>query len=205
MKKLRFVDSNHRLAPLMPFILIAGGSIGLICSAILSYEAMRLLKNPAFTPPCNLNPVISCGSVLHSTIGEVFGFPNSWVGMAGFAILLTVGLSLLAGAKFKSWFWLCFAAGIDLGVIFAYWMLWQSVYRIKALCPFCLIVDVDITVVFWYSSLYLTREGHLPMPRRLIGLADFARRYHLEIIITWVLIITALILQHFWYYYGKHI
>jgi hypothetical protein len=60
-----------------------------------------------------------------------------------------------------------------------------------------------MTTVFWYLTLYVVREQHLPIPRRLIGIADFSRRFHGEILVTWLLLVTALILHHFWYYYGK--
>lgn len=198
-------DSSPRLAPLMPYILVIGGVIGLICSFIISYDKLKIVEDPAFVPGCTLNPVISCGSVMRSWQGSVFGFPNPWIGLAGFSILITVGMAMLAGGRFKRWFWACFELGMVLGLGFAYWLLGQSVYRIKALCPYCLTVDAVMTIMFWYATLYVIREGHLPLPRRLIGVADFARRYHLEILVIWILLLTALILQHFWYFYGQYI
>ena len=202
--KTKQVDSNHRLAPVMPYILIVSGSVGLASSFILSYEEMQLDKNPAFVPACNLNPIISCGTVLHATASSVFGFPNAWLGLVCFGAIITVGASLAAGAAIKHWFWLILLAGVMFGVVFAYWMLWQSVYIVKALCPFCLSVDAVMTTIFWYVLLYVTREGYLVVPRRLIGIADFARRHHLAILLLWTLFIIALILHHFWYYYGQY-
>lgn len=191
------------LAPAMPYILAIGGLIGIVCSFILSNDTIESLKNPNFVPTCNLNPVLSCGSVMHSAQGSAFGFPNPWIGLIGFTAMLTVGIGMLAGAKFKRWFWLAFEFGLAGGVIFAYWLLYQSVYRIQSLCPFCLTVDVVMTTVFWYLSLYIVREQHLTPHRKLIGVFDFARRYHFEILISWFLIMVLLVLHHFWYYYGQ--
>jgi uncharacterized membrane protein len=189
----------------MPYILVIGGIIGLICSFVLSHDKMELLQNPNFVPNCNLNPVISCNSVTQSAQGTAFGFPNAWIGLAGFAAFITVGAVILAGATFKRWFWIAFEVGVGLSLAFAYWLLWQSMYRINALCPYCLAVDVVMTTVFWYLTLYVTREGHVPVPRRLIGVADFARQHHVEILTVWFLVIMAVILHHFWYYYGQYV
>jgi uncharacterized membrane protein len=195
--------SRPMLAPAMPYILAIGGLIGIICSFILSNDTIESLKNPNFAPSCNINPVLSCGTVMHSAQGATFGFPNPWIGLIGFTAMLTVGIGMLAGAKFKRWFWIAFEIGLGGGVVFAYWLLYQSVYHIQALCPFCLTVDVVMTTVFWYLSLYIIREQHLAPHRKFIGIFDFARRYHLEILISWFLIIAALVLHHFWYYYGQ--
>lgn len=191
------------LSKAVPYILIVGGVIGLICSFIITQDKLKLAENPHFVPSCNLNPVISCGSVMASKQGSLFGFPNPWIGLAAFAVLVTVGVAILAGATFKRWFWLGLEAGIVLGLIFAYWLLIESIYRIKALCPYCLTVDVVVITTVWYITLYNIQEGHIQLPARLIGLGDFARKHHLDILLFWFIILIAIILQHFWYYYGK--
>lgn len=189
----------------LPWLLIVGGVIGLICSFVISDDKIKLLENPHFVPSCNLNPVVSCGSVMQSHQGSVFGFPNPWTGLAAFAVLVTVGVSILAGAKFKRWFWIGLETGIVLGLAFAYWLLFESVYRIRALCPYCLTVDVVVITLFWYVSLYNLQEGSIKLPGRLIGIGDFARKHHLDILLVWFIVLIALILNHFWYYYGKHL
>lgn len=196
---------NVTLSKAVPYILIIGGVIGLICSFIITQDKLKLAENPHFIPSCNLNPIISCGSVMSSKQGSLFGFPNPWIGLAAFAVLVTIGVGIFAGAKFKRWFWLGLEAGIVLGLLFAYWLLFESIYRIKALCPYCLTVDVVVITTFWYISLYNIQEGYIKLPGRLIGLGDFARKHHLDILLFWFIILIAIILQHFWYYYGKFI
>lgn len=190
------------LTKALPYILIVGGIIGLICSFIITQDKLQLAENPHFIPSCNLNPIISCGSVMASKQGSLFGFPNPWIGLAAFAVLVTVGVAILAGATFKRWFWIGLETGIVLGLLFAYWLLFESIYRIKALCPYCLAVDVAVITTFWYVSLYNLQEEFIKLPARLIGLGDFARKHHLDILLFWFIILIALILQHFWYYYG---
>lgn len=198
-------DRKPWLEAPLPYLLMIGGMIGIICSFVISQDKIELLKNPGFTPSCDLNPVISCGSVMKSVQGSVFGFPNPWIGLAAFAVFVTIGVSMIAGAKYKRWFWLAFEGGTLLGLTFAYWLLFESVYRIKALCPYCLAVDVVLITTAWYLTLYSIGAGYATVPARLKPVVGFARRHHAEILVTWFLILIALILQHFWYYYGQFI
>jgi uncharacterized membrane protein len=192
------------LEPVMPWLLIIGGAIGLISSFVLTYDEFQFLKNPNFVPNCNLNPVISCGNVMLSDQAKAFGFPNPWIGLAAFAVLVTVGVALLAGAKFKRWFWLTMLGAMILGLIFALWLLFESVYSINALCPYCLAVDVAIITMLWYTKLYLVETKMLGVPARLTKVVAFSRRHHLDILISIFVIIIVVILNHFWYYYGKY-
>jgi uncharacterized membrane protein len=94
------------LAKALPWLLVVGGIIGLLCSFILTVDKMAVLRNPNFHPICNLNPVLSCGSVMSSSQASAFGFDNTFVGLAGFAVLVTTGVTILAGAQLKRWYWL---------------------------------------------------------------------------------------------------
>ncbi len=187
----------------MPYILIVGGLVGLISSFVLTYDKLEFLKNPNFVPNCDLNPVLSCGSVMVSKQGDAFGFPNPWIGLAGFSVIITIGMAILAGAKFKRWFWLGLQIGLALGLIFAGWLLYESIYNINALCPYCLAVDVALITMFWYNTLYLLETKLLVLPKSWTKSATFARRHHLDILIGTFVAIIAIILNHFWYYYGS--
>ena len=191
------------LTPAFPYILIVCSIVALVCSFILSQDELALAKNPNFVPSCNLNPVLSCGDVIRTHQAALFGFPNPWIGLAAFSVFLTVGVAMLAGGQFKRWFWISMGAGMGVAMIFAYWLLLQSVFVIQALCPFCLIVDVVLTAMFWYTTLYIIEQKYLTVPARLRGVSAFARLHHLEILTTWYLLCVVLVLQHFWYYYGQ--
>src|SRR5258708_4161823 len=115
-------DTRPKLARAMPFILIIGGIIGLICSFIISVDKIALLENPKFHPNCDLNPIISCGSVMSSRQGSAFGFPNPFIGLAAFAVLIAIGMAMLAGAKFAHWFWLGLNAGLLMALVFVHWL-----------------------------------------------------------------------------------
>lgn len=187
------------------WLLTVGGGIGFFASFILTLDKIEKLKNPAFQPNCDINPVISCGDVMSSWQGSVFGFPNSMVGIAMFAALGTIGVALLAGAQFKRWFWRAMLAGITLGLVFALWMLQQSIYSINALCPYCLVVDVVTIVTFWYTVLHLAEMKALTVPARLARPARFVRKHHLDVLVVVFILLVAIILNHFWYYYGSRL
>lgn len=193
------------LARPLAWLLVVGGAIGLVASYVVTLDKLKLLENPAFRPTCDLNPVISCGGVMQSAQAKVFGFPNPWIGLAAFAVLVTVGMGLLAGAKFKRWFWLTMYAFIILGLVFALWLLFESIYSINALCPYCLGVDVVVITLAWYSTLYLLEAKYLHLPASWGKIAGFVRRHHLDILVVVFAIIIAIILNHFWYYYGQYL
>lgn len=193
-----------RLAKVLPWLLIICGIIGIIASVAITVEKFDLLKNPNYRPICNLNPIISCGSVMESKQATVFGFMNTYIGLLGFPVVVTIGMAMLAGAKFKRWFWLGMEIGLGLGILFAYWLVVQSVYNIRALCPYCLSVDVVLTVAFWYVTMYVLQQGFLKVPRQLERTSNFIQRHHLDLLVFWFVIVTAAILQHFWYYFGRN-
>ncbi|MEO6761729.1 MAG: vitamin K epoxide reductase family protein [Candidatus Saccharimonadales bacterium] len=189
----------------LPWILIVCGIVGILASLMITQEKFDLAANPHYQPACDLNPIVSCGSVMQSPQANAFGFTNPYIGLIGFPIVLTIGVAMLAGAKFKRWFWVGLQIGLSLGLVFAYWLLYESVYSINALCPYCLSVDVVLTIAVWYTTLYNFRQGHLKVRASCQKAVDFASRHHLDIIVLWFLIVIAIILKHFWYYYGQHI
>jgi uncharacterized membrane protein len=172
---------------------------------MITIEKFDLIQNPSASFICDLNPVISCGSVMESKQANAFGFMNTYIGLLGFPVIVTIGAAMLAGARFRRWFWLAMVGGLSLGILFAYWLLFESIYNINALCPYCLSVDVALTTIFWYVLLYTLGEGHIRLKGRLQSVANFARKHHLDILLGWFIIVIAVILQHFWYYYGQHL
>jgi len=168
----------------------------------LSIEVFNRLKNPSYVPICNLNPVLSCTSVADSIQSEIFGFPNYYIGIAGFASLATIGLALLAGAKFKRWFWIALEGGLLFGISFVVWLQFESFYRIGALCIFCMVVWAMTIPIFWYTTLHVLHEGHIKTPVRLKNIVAFATHHHGDILLLWFLIIIGLIIKRFWYYWS---
>lgn len=195
-------SSQPGFGKVLPWLLIVCGSIGLLAAAIILVDKIELLTNPNATLLCDINPVVSCGSVMDSMQASAFGFPNLIIGLAGFPFLIATGAAILAGAQLKRWYWVGLQIGLLFGLGFVHWLFFQSVYHIGALCPYCMVVWVVTITSFWYVLLYNLEKGHIVLPAALGGAGQFARKHHLDILILWFLIIAALILNHFWYYYG---
>lgn len=191
-----------KLDKIVMWVLTIGGIIGFIAAFVLAVEKTELLKNPQFVPSCNFNPVLNCGSVMKTHQAGVFGFPNPFLGIAGFAIVTTVGMALQAGAKFKRWFWLGLEAGTIFGLVFIHWLAFQSLYRIGALCPYCMVVWAVTVPIFWYTTLYLLDSGLLQVSKKWRPFMGFLKRHHGEILASWYVIVFCLILDRFWYYWS---
>lgn len=191
-----------KLERYLPWLLLIAGMIAVIASIMLSIEVFDRLKNPHFVPICNLNPILSCTNVADSPQAHTFGFPNYFIGIAGYAAVAAIGTAMLAGAKFKRWFWRLVEAGLVFAIAFLTYLQFQTIYRIGALCIFCMIVWAMTIPTFWYVTLYNFREGHLSFGGRGQKFINFVQRHHLDILVVWFLIIILLILKRFWYYWS---
>ena len=179
-----------------------GGLLGLIASFVITYDELQIARNPNYHPSCSLNPVISCGSVMRTPQAHaIFGMLNSWWGLIGFSAVIVAGVSLLAAGKLANWYWRLFNLGTLFGVVFIHWLFFETVYRIHALCPWCMVVWSVTIPIFWYTTLRNFQIGVWPTPKALRGFIGFLQTYKNLILILWYLTIILLILHHFWYYF----
>ena len=123
---------------------------------------------------------------------EVFGFPNPILGVAGFAVLTTVALTVLTRVELPSWYWVGLTVGTGLGTVFVHWLIFQSLYRIGALCPYCMVVWVVTVAAFVAVLAWWSRAGALP---RWVG------NYAGTIVVAWALVVATLIAIRFWDYW----
>ena len=184
----------------LAWLLLVGGLLGTAAAFVLTVEKVALLTDPAFVPSCNLNPVLSCGSIMETAQAEVFGFPNPLIGLVGFPVLAATGAALLAGAHLARWYWLGLQAGLTLGVVFVGWLIYQSLYRIGALCPYCMAVWAVVIPSFWYVTLSNLRRGRLGVGGS--GPVVRAAMTNHAVVLTCVAVgILALITHRFWDYW----
>ncbi|QHE72984.1 vitamin K epoxide reductase family protein [Rhodococcus sp. WAY2] len=148
----------------LPWLLLIGGLVGLAAAFVLTIEKFALAADSAYVPSCSLNPVLNCGSVMGTAQASVFGFPNSLLGIAGFAVVAATGAGLLAGARFARWYWLGLQVGVTAAVVFVHWLIVQSLYVIGALCPYCMAVWAVTVPIFWYVTLRNLHHGTLTRP-----------------------------------------
>jgi len=188
-------DERAFLGRLLPWVLLVGGVIGLAAAFTLTVEKIALLRDPNYIPTCSIDPVLSCGSIMRTAQAEVFGFPNSLIGLVCFAVVTTIGVVLLGGARLPRWVMLGANVGALLGVLFVHWLIYQSLVVIGALCPYCMAVWAVTIPIFWYLTVENMRRGHLPMPPRLTRLAV---TYHGVVLTSWLSAIALTVLHAFW-------
>lgn len=179
------------------WILLIAGIVALAASYELAVEKFRLLENPLYVPACSLGEVVDCASVMRSSQSQAFGFPNAFLGLAGYGALTAIGLILTTGGRLPRPFWATMQAGMTFAVLFVHWLMVQALYDIGALCPFCIVLWAATISAFWYLTLCnITPFAAKPGP--LGTLARFALRNHGVILTTWLLLITALVAERFW-------
>ncbi len=182
----------------LPYVLLIGGILGVVASFALTYDKLHVLQDPGYKPGCNLNPVLSCGSVMKTSQASLLGVPNTIFGLIGFSMATMLGLGLLAGAVFKRWLWLGVQVAATGGVVFMHYLFFQAVFRIHAICPWCFGVWMITIPIFFGITIYNIRMGHLGSSRFLRFINTFSN----DILALWYLIIFAILLIKFWYYWS---
>lgn len=182
-------------------LLLGGGALGFVAAFVLLLEKLELLKDASYTPSCSLNPILNCGSVMVTDQAEVFGFPNPLLGIAAFPVVMATGAALLAGARFARWYWIGLQAGVTFGLGFVVWLMFQSLYRIGALCPYCMVVWAVVLPVFWYVTLRNAGAGLFGAKSAGARVVRTLREWHLFALTLAVLLVLVLIIEQFWYYW----
>lgn len=187
---------ENTLDKYFPWTLIVGGALGLLASFVLTLEKIALLKNPAHQLSCSLNPILSCGPIINSDQASAFGFPNPFIGIAAFSVLITIGVAMLAGARFKRWFLQGLQLGTTLGMVFVLWLIGQSLYVIGSLCLYCMLAWIVVSALFLYTSLYNYRHKilHVKQGNKLF---EFVQKHHLDLLVGWYVVVAALIVIRF--------
>lgn len=178
------------------WVLIAG-AIGLLSSITLTVEKIELLRNPSYVPSCNINPIVSCGSVMVTPQASLFGFPNPLLGIAGFTVVVVTGVLAVTKVPLPRWYWVGLAFGVLLGTVFVHWLIYQSLYRIGALCPYCMVVwAVTITLLVVVLSVLVRPVIRDRTAVRLL----FSWRWSL--VTFWFTAVVLLIMARFWNYWS---
>lgn len=150
------------------FVSMLVGAIGsLVASFVLSMEAITLAENPNAVLACSINLVLNCAAVGLHPSAELFGFPNSFLGLISEPIVITVAVAGLSGVKFPRLFMFVAQIFYTLGLIFALWLFGQSYFVIGALCPWCLLVTATTIFVWFAITRYNIREDNLYLSKSM--------------------------------------
>lgn len=173
-------------------VLLVAGVIGLIASSTLTIERVNILLDPSYKPSCSINPVLSCGSVMVTDQAAIFGFPNPLIGIAAYSVIVVTGLLSLVGIGLPRWYWLGQSLCTAAGFVMLNWLAFESIYRINALCPYCMVVWAITPIILFISIGRLFGTGHR---------AREARAWLWMLVPAWYAVVIIAIAVHFWYYW----
>jgi uncharacterized membrane protein len=171
----------------------------LVASFVLAIDAITLAKDPHADLGCNINTVISCGTVGTSWQASLLGFPNAFLGLVFEPAVITVAIACLGGVRFPRWFMFSAQAIYTIALLFAYWLFEQAMFVIGALCPWCLLVTLATTLVFFEMTYVNIRDDNLYLPRRVQAALTSFIRSNLDILFVtaWLLVLVlAVVLKY---------
>ena len=177
-------------------LLVIGSAIGFLASMILTIDRIKLLTNPATNLVCDISPFVTCGPVMSSRAGALFGFPNPLLGIAGFALAGTTGMVVLAGARLARWYLACLQLGTLLAVIMITWLQTQSLYVIGALCIWCMCVWTVTIPIFVVTTAQTLRHGVFGPGLRRAG--EVIGNWQVAIVVIWYLVVITAIALRFY-------
>ncbi|OMC54622.1 hypothetical protein A5747_00425 [Mycobacterium sp. IS-836] len=180
------------------WVLIAG-AIGLFASLTLTVEKVKILLNPSYVPSCNFNPIVSCGSVMVTPQASLLGFPNPLLGIVGFTVVVVTGVLAVAKIPLPQWYWVGLGVGTLVGAVFVHWLIFQSLYRIGALCPYCMVVWV-VTISLLVVIFSVVLRPVLANTDRAVVRVLFEWRWSIAAL--WFTAVFLLILARFWDYWS---
>ena len=201
MTELSVMDRARSYRKTYIYMLVSSlASLG--ASLVLSVEAIAIAKNSASKFACDVNAIVSCGKVARSWQSNLLGFPNSFIGLICEPVVISVAIAGLGLVMFPKWFLRAALIGYGLGLAFAFWLLSQSFFVIKAFCPWCLIVTVSTVTVFSTMARINLRENSFNFsPERQDKVDKFLDRGWDHVVVTGVY---AVLLISIFIKYGKY-
>lgn len=174
-------------------------TVGLLASLILSVEKLQRLEHPNQALACTVNVFVDCAKVMDTPEASLFGFPNSFIGMMAYAVLLTVAVTELWGTRHKRSFMMLLQLGVAVEIIFAYWLFLDSVFGIRVLCPFCLMVTFSSTMIFAAITRYNILERNLYFSDKVQSWLEKAvsKDYDKMFVAGWIVLMIALVILKF--------
>jgi uncharacterized membrane protein len=184
-------DHDARVRHLGTWIeVLVSSLLGLVASLVLAADAIILAADPTADLSCNISAKISCGTVGSSWQASLLGFPNAFLGLMAEPVIITVAVASLARVRFPRWFLLGAQTVSSIGFLFAYWLFYQAYFVIGALCPWCLLITVTTTLIFFSFTRINVLDGNFG-PRLQQSLGRMLRVYHLDTVAA-ILVITVL-------------
>lgn len=170
---------------------------GLWAAFTLSIEKVHYLETLTTSSTCSISSAINCATVMNNPQASVLGFPNSFMGIAGYMATLVIAFVGILAKVENKWLWRFSLLGSFGAFVFSYWLVTQSIFSIRTLCPYCLLSAISSTNIFFGFLVLGMKENILGVSGKFQDLVEkvinkflyfpaFALWYAL-----WILIISA--------------
>lgn len=179
-------------------VMLAASAAALFVSLMLSAETLQLARNPGVKLGCDVNAVVSCSTVAESWQAEFIkfaglSFPNAFFGIAAESVFVTIAVIGLSKVVVPRWFALCTWLGGLAALAYAYWLFTQSMFVIRALCPWCLGLMFATTIQFMALSHATVSVQRTPAKSN--GLRKYYRlNFDLMVDVVWIIALIVLII-----------
>jgi uncharacterized membrane protein/protein-disulfide isomerase len=168
------------------WLIVACASAGLGLSGAALLVHYRLLTDPSYISPCDINATFNCSAAYLSRYGSIAGVPTALGGVLWFGIVLLVALGATptdrdsAGASYLAALtWLAVPVVLFLG--------YASYAQLRTGCPICMGVYACVLAIL---ALTIATKG-VPMrelPSRLAGDLAGLRRHPIVLVLALVLL-----------------
>ena len=180
-------------------VMLLAAIAALIAAFVLSLDKLKVLEDPNAVLSCSVNVVLNCSTVMQSWQSHLFGFPNMYLGLIFFPVMITVAILGLGKVVLPRWFLIAANIGFFFALVFSYWLFFNSLYAIQVLCPWCLIVTTSMTLVFSSMLHYNLKENTFKITKKYNDrIQQFLKGgYHQMVVLSWIALIVVLVFLKF--------
>jgi uncharacterized membrane protein len=126
---------------------LVAGLAGVVFTGIQIVEKITISNQPSTVLFCDVNSVVSCTNVLNAWQSSVLGPPNSLVGAVMFSLFASGGLAGVLGSRASRSYLLTLWGLAVFFLGFASWFMYQTAFRIGALCIWCTGLVTAVVVI----------------------------------------------------------
>src|SRR6185295_10794418 len=157
------------MKPRTRWLLVALALAGVAFAASSTFMHYRLLTDPKYVTPCDINATFNCTQAYLSRFGSVFGVPVAIGGVAWFALIALIAASArppVSGASSPVASYVFVLATIALACVLR--LAYASYVVLNVVCLLCLGTYVCVLGIFVVSAM-TTSFPLVRVPRRLLG------------------------------------
>ena len=136
-------------------------AVGAIASFLQIIERIQWAERPQATLVCDLNSTFSCSSVFDAWQSSVFGFSNSIMCLAFFAVILGFSLAGLYSAELRKNIRLIMHFFAVFFLAFGAWYIEQTMLAVGSLCIYCIFCYAGVIGINW--AMLRLNAGDLPL------------------------------------------